>query len=156
FEEGIETVRRLLEEDQVTLEGAFHRFPATRSLPRPTQQPRPPFWIAAITTEQSFVYAAKHGHSIMAIPLLGTRMRPLLDAYRAAWRDAGHAGSGRVMLAFHMFCHQDAKEALELARNPVNHELRSLATAASGSAGKSRTEYPGYQQKLETLERENF
>ena len=156
FEEGIETVRRLLEEDQVSLEGAFHRFPATRSLPRPTQQPRPPFWVAALTTKQSFLYAAEQGYSIMAIPLLGTTMRPLLDAYRAAWKDAGHAGSGRVMLAFHMFCHQDARKALELARDPVNHYLRSLANAASGWASKSSADYPGYQQMLEALERENF
>ena len=54
-----------------------------------------------------------------------------------------------------MFCHLDAKKALELARNPVNHYLRSLATAASGWAGKSSTDYPGYQQMLETLEREH-
>src|SRR5204863_5728201 len=54
FEEGIETVRRLLEEEDVVLDGSFHRFPRTRSLPRPTQRPRPPFWVAAITTEQSF------------------------------------------------------------------------------------------------------
>lgn len=42
FEEGIEQVRRLLEEENVTIEGKFHSFKNVTSLPRPTQKPRPP------------------------------------------------------------------------------------------------------------------
>src|SRR5262247_3062291 len=104
FEEGIETVRRLLENEDVSHKGRFHSFPPTTSFPRPTQKPRPPFWIAALATEQSFVFAGREGHSIMAIPLLGAKMKPLMKIYRDAWRDAGHPGQGRVMLAFHMLC----------------------------------------------------
>ena len=44
FEEGMEQVRRLLEEENVTIEGKFHSFKNVTSLPRPTQKPRPPFW----------------------------------------------------------------------------------------------------------------
>lgn len=157
FEEGIETVRALLEEEGVSLNGRFHKFPSTTSLPRPTQQPRPPFWVAALTAEQSFAYAGEHGHSIMAIPLLGTRMRPLIQAYREAWQKAGHPGKGRVMLAFHMFCHEDGEQALGLARDPINHYLRSLAHAASGwVTGAASEDYPGYQQIIEALDRETF
>ena len=61
FEEGIETVRRLLENEDVSHKGRFHSFPPTTSLPRPTQRPRPPFWIAALSTEQSFVFAGQRG-----------------------------------------------------------------------------------------------
>src|SRR5438477_9506908 len=92
FEEGIETVRRLLENEDVSHKGRFHSFPPTTSFPRPTQRPRPPFWIAALATEQSFVFAGREGHSIMAIPLLGAKMLPLIKTYRDAWRDAGHQG----------------------------------------------------------------
>src|ERR1051325_5565445 len=129
FQEGIEVVRDLLEKEQVSHKGRFHSFPPTTSLPRPTQKPRPPFWIAALATEESFVYAGQQGHSIMAIPLLGAKMRPLIQTYREAWRAAGHAGPGRVMLAYHMFCCEDAEKARNLARDPVNHYLRSLVEA---------------------------
>lgn len=157
FEEGMEAVRRLLEEEGIEHDGRFHKFPMTTSLPRPTQKPRPPFWVAATATEQSFIYAGREGHGIMAIPLLGTKMRPLLDAYRAAWKEAGHPGRGRVMLAFHMFCHEDGQKALDLARDPINHYLRSLARAASGwLSGASSGDYPGYQQMIEGLQRETF
>src|SRR5215212_1125146 len=40
FEEGVETVRRLLESEDVSHKGRFHSFPPTTSLPRPTQRPR--------------------------------------------------------------------------------------------------------------------
>ena len=39
FEEGVEQVRRLLEEENVTAEGKFHSFADVTSLPIPTQQP---------------------------------------------------------------------------------------------------------------------
>ena len=156
FEEGIETVRRLLENEDVSHKGRFHRFPPTTSFPRPTQRPRPPFWIAALSTEQSFVFAGREGHSIMAIPMLGAKMLPLIKIYREAWREAGHPGPGRVMLAFHMLCHENREQALTLARGPVNHYLRSLVEAASGWAGTSSADYPGYAQMIAAMEKETF
>ena len=51
FDEGIEQVRRLLEEENVTCEGRFHSFANVTSLPRPTQSPRPPFYVAALATK---------------------------------------------------------------------------------------------------------
>jgi len=41
FEEGMEQVRRLLEEEGVTAEGRFHSFRGVTALPRATQRPRP-------------------------------------------------------------------------------------------------------------------
>ena len=157
FQEGIEVVRDLLEKEQVSHKGRFHSFPPTTSLPRPTQKPRPPFWIAALATEESFVYAGREGHSIMAIPMLGAKMRPLIAAYRQARRAAGHAGAGRVMLAYHMFCAENGEQARAKAREPVNHYLESLVEAASGWVeGSSSNDYPGYDKLIAALARENF
>ena len=52
----------------------------------------------------------------MAIPI--GPIKPLLDLYRKAWREAGHPGDGEVMIAFHMFCHEDARAAREIPRAP--------------------------------------
>jgi alkanesulfonate monooxygenase SsuD/methylene tetrahydromethanopterin reductase-like flavin-dependent oxidoreductase (luciferase family) len=38
FEEGIDAIRRLLEEENVTFEGRFHSFRNVTSLPRPTRK----------------------------------------------------------------------------------------------------------------------
>jgi natural product biosynthesis luciferase-like monooxygenase protein len=156
FTEGMEQVRRLLEEENVTCEGAYHSFRNVTSLPRPTQTPRPPFWVAAIATPQSFIDTGKAGHAIMAIPMAGGAMKELIDLYRKAWRDAGHPGKGRVMLAFHLFCHENRDTAWQIARDPLNRYLRSLVDAASDWAGMQSKDYPGYDKMIEALGRETI
>lgn len=157
FAEGVQQVGLLLEGENVTSDGRFHRFRNTTSLPRPTQKPRPPFWVAALATPDSFVSAGRAGHSIMAIPMAGGKMAELIALYRDAWRSAGRAGHGRVMLAFHMFCHEDRNTAAEIAREPLNRYLRSLVEAASDwTAGMSSADYPGYDKIIDGLSKETF
>jgi alkanesulfonate monooxygenase SsuD/methylene tetrahydromethanopterin reductase-like flavin-dependent oxidoreductase (luciferase family) len=156
FEEGMEAVRRLLEEENVTFEGKFHSFKNVTSLPRPTQKPRPPFWVAAIATPESFEKAGRAGHAVMAIPMAGGKMKDLIGLYRNAWRSAGHPGNGRVMLAFHMFCHEDSKRAREIAREPLNRYLKSLVAAASDWTGMSSKDYPGYDKIIAGIANESF
>jgi alkanesulfonate monooxygenase SsuD/methylene tetrahydromethanopterin reductase-like flavin-dependent oxidoreductase (luciferase family) len=157
FTEGVEQVRRLLEEENVTAEGKFHQFKNVTSLPRCVQKPRPPFWVAAIATPESFTGAGKAGHSIMAIPMAGGALKELIAMYRESWRSAGHPGKGRVMLAFHMFCHEDRKHAWDVARVPLNSYLQSLVAAASDwTSGTSSKDYPGYDKMIEALSRETI
>src|ERR1700752_4984543 len=98
FDEGLEQVRLLLTEEDVTFRGRFHSFANVTSQPRPTQTPRPPFWIAALSTKESFKNAGRLGHHLMGIPIGGAQMAELIKAYREAWKAAGHPGRGRVML----------------------------------------------------------
>src|ERR1041385_3017361 len=50
FREGLEQLDLLLREENVSHDGKFHKIAATTSLPRPTQKPRPKFYIAAVNT----------------------------------------------------------------------------------------------------------
>ena len=157
FEEGVSQVRRLLEEENVTMDGQFHKFTNVTSLPRPTQTPRPPFWVAALASEKSFIAAGEKGYGIMAIPLAGGKMAQLLKLYREAWKSAGHPGEGRVMLAFHMFCAPTRSEAVTVARQPLNNYLRSLVDAASDWVdGTDSSNYKGYDKIIAGLKKETF
>lgn len=157
FDEGVEQVRRLLEEENVSSNGRFHRFANVTSLPRPTQRPRPPFFVAALATRESFQRAGAAGYGIMAIPMAGGAMKELLDAYRDARARAGHEGPGTVMLAFHMLCHENQLQAEAIAREPLNRYLRSLVDAASDwTSGANSADYPNYDQVIASLSRENF
>src|SRR5437764_8473522 len=118
FREGIEQVELLLTRENVTHHGRFHTIENTTSLPRPTQQPRPKFYVAALNTAESFAFAGRMGYSVMAIALVAEKMRPLLAAYRNAWKAAGHPGPGVVMIAFHMFCDKDGERARAI-RSPL-------------------------------------
>ena len=157
FDEGVEQVRLLLERENVTSEGRFYSFRNVTSLPRPTQLPRPPFYVAALGTRESFERAGANGYAIMAIPMGGAALRELIDVYRNARAAAGHAGPGTVMLAFHMLCHESQQEAEHLARGPINRYLRSLVDAASDwTSGARSADYPGYDQVIAALARETF
>jgi alkanesulfonate monooxygenase SsuD/methylene tetrahydromethanopterin reductase-like flavin-dependent oxidoreductase (luciferase family) len=150
-------VRLLLERENVTCDGRYHSFRNVTSLPRPTQQPRPPFYVAALATKESFERAGAAGHGIMAIPMAGGAMTELIGIYREAWRRAGHPGRGTAMLAFHMFCHADQTKAEQIAREPLNRYLRSLVTAASDwMTGESSADYPGYDKIIAALSRDTF
>jgi alkanesulfonate monooxygenase SsuD/methylene tetrahydromethanopterin reductase-like flavin-dependent oxidoreductase (luciferase family) len=157
FSEGLEQVRLLLEQENVSHDGRFHRFQDVTSLPRPTQKPRPPIWVAALGTPQSFAEAGRAGHWVMAIPLGGAKMKDLLALYRDSWRAAKHAGAPRVMLAFHMFCAPSDAAARMAAREPLNRYLDSLVSAASAwTEGLSSRDYPGYDRIIAGLRTETF
>jgi len=147
----------LLEQENVSSTGRFHSFTNVTSLPRPTQQPRPPFFVAALATPESFAKAGAAGYGVMAIPMAGGAMKSLIDTYREAHARAGHEGPGTVMLAFHMLCHRNQDEAEAIARGPLNRYLRSLvAAAADWTDGAQSADYPGYDTVIAALSRETF
>jgi alkanesulfonate monooxygenase SsuD/methylene tetrahydromethanopterin reductase-like flavin-dependent oxidoreductase (luciferase family) len=89
--------------------------------------------------------------------MAGGAMAELINLYRDAWRRAGHDGTGTVMLAFHMFCHDDQATAERIAREPLNRYLHSLVAAASDwMSGESSADYPGYDKVIAALAQEDF
>ena len=156
YREGLEQVARLLTEEDVTHAGQFHQITETTTLPRPTQQPRPPFYVAALGTPASFEYAGREGHNVMCVPMLGAAMKELIGIYRQARADAGHEGPGQVMLAHHMFCHEDGQKAVDLARPQLDAYLKSLVEGAQDwLQGMSSDDYPGYDKIIAMMQKEN-
>lgn len=156
FREGMEQVDLLLRREGVTHRGRFHQIENTTSLPRPTQRPRPKFYVAALNTPESFEFAGRMGYSVMAIALVAEKMRPLLAAYREAWKAAGHPGRGEVMIAFHMYCEPDGERARAFASPLIDAYLKSLVDAASDWLdGRVSQDYPGYDKIIAALRESN-
>jgi alkanesulfonate monooxygenase SsuD/methylene tetrahydromethanopterin reductase-like flavin-dependent oxidoreductase (luciferase family) len=157
FEEGLQQVRLLLENEHVSSIGNFHSFKDVTSLPRPTQKPRPPFWVAALSTAESFESCGRRGDYLMAIPLVGSATAKLLAIYREAWSAAGHPGRGKVILAFNMYCAPSREEAVRCAKPHHTHYLNSITSAASEwRSGISSRDYPNYRKMFEALAGETF
>jgi alkanesulfonate monooxygenase SsuD/methylene tetrahydromethanopterin reductase-like flavin-dependent oxidoreductase (luciferase family) len=157
FREGVAQIARLLTEENVTDHGTFHDIVETTSLPRPTQKPRPKFYVAATMNSESFAYAGTSGYSIMAIPMAGPTMRPLLETYRAAWREAGHPGDGEVMLAFQMFVDRDGDRARRVAKGRIESYLAAIvAASADWATGQTSKDYAGYDKMVAKLKAETF
>ncbi len=150
FREGLEQIELLLTTEHATHRGQFHSFEDLTSLPRPTQKPRPKFYIASTRTPESFEFAGRNGYSLMAIPI--GPIKPLIDTYRKAWRDAGHPGDGEVMIAFHMFCHEDAKLARDIPRLSFDLYFESLVeSAGEWTQGTTSKDYQGYDKSISRM-----
>jgi len=149
FREGLEQIELLLTQEKATHKGQFHSFEDVTSLPRPTQKPRPKFYIAATQTPESFEFAGRKGYSLMAIPI--GPIGGLLDLYRKSWREAGHPGDGEVMVAFHMFCHEDPKLARDIARPPFEEYFRALNEATGDWERGTSKDYRNYDTSMRRL-----
>lgn len=155
FREGVEQLHLLLTQENATHKGRFHSFENVQSLPRPTQKPRPKFYIAATQSPETFEYAGREGHALMAIPI--GNIKPLLEIYRKAWKDAGHQGVGEVMIAFHMFCHEDAATARKISRAPFEDYFVALnECVVDWVNGAQSRDYQGYQQSMQKLKSATF
>jgi alkanesulfonate monooxygenase SsuD/methylene tetrahydromethanopterin reductase-like flavin-dependent oxidoreductase (luciferase family) len=150
FTEGLSQITQLLKGENVSSKGEFNSFANITSLPRPTQKPHPPFWIAATTTPETFAFAGTNGYKVMAIPLEPGEMRELIGTYREAWKKAGHPGNGHVMNTFFMCCAESRDAAMAAGLGPCNAHLKGLADAAKEwLTGASTKDYPGYDKLME-------
>jgi alkanesulfonate monooxygenase SsuD/methylene tetrahydromethanopterin reductase-like flavin-dependent oxidoreductase (luciferase family) len=149
FVEGIEQVRLLLEEENATSHGQFYSFENVTSFPRPTQKPRPPFWIATTASAESQIFAAKGGHSIMTVPVGGPQQaRKVIDTYRDAWAAEGRPGRGRVMIGLHMYCAETQAEAERRAKPRVENYFISLLDAHTKEKAAASKDYPAANGKM--------
>jgi alkanesulfonate monooxygenase SsuD/methylene tetrahydromethanopterin reductase-like flavin-dependent oxidoreductase (luciferase family) len=156
FQEGLDQVDLLLTTEGASHRGQFHSFENVTSLPRPTQKPRPNFYIAATQTMESFEFAARRGYGLMTIPI--GPIKPLVARYREVWREAGHPGDGNVMIAFHMFCHENGQRARDLAREPYYQYFRVMNESTRDWAdGKTVSkDYHDYDRSMGNMSRSNF
>jgi alkanesulfonate monooxygenase SsuD/methylene tetrahydromethanopterin reductase-like flavin-dependent oxidoreductase (luciferase family) len=157
FEEGIEALRRLWTEQDVTFEGKFHRFRNVTSLPRPTQTPHPPLWVAAVVSPESFVWTGERGYNMMVVPYLGEHheLAEKLQLYRQAYRDHGHEarrGPGEVMMVLHLYVAPTRKEARDECRPYMEQYLRNFRTHARAWTGRQSGQYKPYSALEQMLD----
>ncbi len=96
--------------------------------PRPVQKEMP-LWLTAAGNPETFAAAAKLGCGVLT-HLLGQTFEDVAEkirAYRVAWREAGHPGTGTVTLMLHTFVGEDEDFVRETAREPMRGYLRSAA-----------------------------
>jgi alkanesulfonate monooxygenase SsuD/methylene tetrahydromethanopterin reductase-like flavin-dependent oxidoreductase (luciferase family) len=82
--EGLESVARLLAEQDVELDGQFVKMPKRTVYPRPVQQPHPPLWVGGVGPGNA-ERAAKRGLGMLffAPDTKPEALRESIEAYRA-------------------------------------------------------------------------
>jgi len=149
FEESIGMIRRLWTEERVTQKGRYWNLDDVRLMPRVVQQPHPPVWIAAISSEESFTFAAKNGFHIMIVPYAGKpgTLEELVRLYRRVWAESGHKpGAEQVQVAQHCYVAENRDEAMAGFERITKRYIETFADAVVSWQGKSSDQYPGYDK----------
>jgi alkanesulfonate monooxygenase SsuD/methylene tetrahydromethanopterin reductase-like flavin-dependent oxidoreductase (luciferase family) len=154
FEEAIGMIRQLWVQERVSIKGKFWTLDDVRLMPRVVQKPHPPIWIAAISTEESFVYAAKNGFHLMVVPYAGKpgQLQEFVKMYRRLWAESGHRpGAEQVQVAQFGYVAEKRDEAMRGFRRICQRYLETFADAVQSWQGKSSDQYPGYDRMVASI-----
>ncbi|ADB75017.1 Atu2307/SP_0267 family LLM class monooxygenase [Geodermatophilus obscurus] len=143
FEEKLDLLLRLRESEEVTWSGR-HRPALTGQgvYPRPLQDPLP-IWVGVGGTPESFVRAGLLGLPLM-VAIIGGEPRqfaPLVDLYRRAGAQAGHAPQ-RLQVGLHVFGYvAESTRAAADTIYPGWHEMFAKVSRERGFAQPTRAQF---------------
>ena len=146
---------RLLAEESVSEDTPFFRYRDAQSLPRPTQQPRPPVWVAALLTPSSFEWIGERGFNLlMAAPPRKdalAKTQDMVALYRETFeRHHGHTGRRpQVAISIPLMIGTSDAHALALAEPRLRHHWRYFADAAKSWEQVQSSAYQGLQRSDE-------
>ncbi|MEV0707906.1 LLM class flavin-dependent oxidoreductase [Nocardia aurea] len=148
FDEGVRTVERLWAEENVVVDGAFHRFGPVTLLPRPFQRPGPRVYVATATSPASAEQAGFLGRGLQAVPAIAgpDGFAEILAAYRRGWVAGGRPqGTEDVQISLGAFIADDRDEALTLGRRDEQRYSDKIAEATRAWSTERSADYPGYE-----------
>lgn len=158
FTAGIDACVRLWSGTDVTVDDGFHSFGPVTVLPPPLQRPHPPVYVASATNPVTCAAAGRAGYHLQVVPTVTTaeRLREMIDAHRAGWRDAGHPGAPDVQVKFTCYLDEDRAEALAVAECHERNYVAKMGGAVAGWATLRSAAYPGYEQFVDKVARYDF
>ena len=147
-------IRRMWTEERVDIKGDFWNLEDVRLMPRVVQKPHPPVWIAAISTEESFLYAARNGFNLMIVPYAGKpgQLQEFVKMYRRVWAESGHKpGAEQIQVAQFCYVAEKSPEAKAGFDRICRKYLETFADAVVSWQGKSSDQYPGYDKMVASI-----
>ncbi len=99
FAETLEILKRAWTQPKFSYEGKYYSFDNVAVTPKPYQKPYPELRMAGATPE-TFPAIGRMGMPVFVAVRQGpfNQLVPYIDSYRAAWKEAGHPGNGKVFL----------------------------------------------------------
>jgi alkanesulfonate monooxygenase SsuD/methylene tetrahydromethanopterin reductase-like flavin-dependent oxidoreductase (luciferase family) len=140
FAETLEIVKRAFTEERFSHKGKYYAYDNVRLSPKPVQTPWPEIRIAAASPD-TYLEVGAQGHAIFVAARVGnlSELAPNVNAYRAAWKQAGHPGKGQVFLRVPVYVAETEEAAREEPRESIMHLLRYIGDRLAQSAGAQGT-----------------
>ena len=121
FDESLEVLEALLTQKDVSWDSENYKFDSLTIMPRPLQQPRPPFWIAAMAP-MALYHCAKRGFNVQTTPLQGSMemAKEQVDSFSKGAADSGLTDKPRLSLLRVAHCTRDkvhTEQILDIAED---------------------------------------
>jgi alkanesulfonate monooxygenase SsuD/methylene tetrahydromethanopterin reductase-like flavin-dependent oxidoreductase (luciferase family) len=138
FAETLDIIQQAWSNPTVSYSGTYFSFQDVAVTPRPYRSPGPPIRIAAASAD-SFPTIGHLGKPIfLAVRHEDARVfAPNIQAYRDAWRAAGHPGNGSVHLRAPGYLAASHATARAEAEASLMHFYRAQAALVSDSLGRA-------------------
>ncbi len=139
FFETLEVLKLAWTQETFSFHGKFHHFDGARAVPRPFQTPHPPILIAG-ASEDTFPVLGAMGYPLFVSVRAGSfsGLGPDLRAYRAAYKESGHPGEGKIHLRLVMHVAETDAQAREEAYGSVMSGYQKLTTQLEGAPSARR------------------
>ena len=152
--EGIDIIRRLWAEDNVTYNGRYWQHDDVTILPKPVQRPGPPILIGA-QVEASIKRAAEIADGWCIVPTTATdKLGPEIEAFHDARKAAGQPATDQIVRLYEVVCAPSEDEALQRAAPFLLEKYASYAQW--GMPGISFDESDAPEVQLQKLARNRF
>lgn len=138
FAEALEVIQKAWTEPTFSYAGKYYNYANIQLVPRPYARPHPPIRVAA-NSPDTFPAMGEQGYPIFVAVRLGTlsELVPHIQAYRAAYRAAGHAGEGQVFLRIPVYVADTVAQAIAEPEHSIMHFYRYLGEQLEDSAARS-------------------
>jgi alkanesulfonate monooxygenase SsuD/methylene tetrahydromethanopterin reductase-like flavin-dependent oxidoreductase (luciferase family) len=142
FAEALAIIKKAWTEPSFSYQGQYYQYENVSVTPKPYQQPLPPIRVAAITPD-TFPALGAQGYPLFAGVRQETfsKLLPDLEAYRAAYRKAGHPGEGAVYLRVPIYVAKTMGEALAVPEQSIMSVYHNMAKQLIESAATAATPY---------------
>ena len=138
FRESVQIVLEAWRNERITWHGDYYDFDEIEVLPKPHQQPTPPFWVAAGSPD-AFDWAGEQGYSILMGPHAQHReVAEQREGYLRQLERHGHSTEGRTLpLARLIAVAETDAEAEEIARRGAQWTVGSYGSGSKKGAERA-------------------
>jgi alkanesulfonate monooxygenase SsuD/methylene tetrahydromethanopterin reductase-like flavin-dependent oxidoreductase (luciferase family) len=154
FEEFLEVILKAWTSASFSFDGEFFQCQDLVVEPKPFQKPHPPVRVG-ITSAESFPIIGRMGFPIFINPsrvFSLAELKPPIQEYRRAWREAGHEGEAVVGLRVPVYVAETAAQAYEEPRESALFMAQRLGNRVANYANYAGTTGDWGQQGEQILE----
>ena len=141
FEEYLEIILKAWTTEQFSFEGEHYRCYDLAVRPKPYQDPHPPIRIG-ITSAETFPIIGRMGYPVFVNPSRVFALSELaehVNAYQAAWKEAGHPGEGSVGIRLPVYLAETEEKAYNEPMESTQVTMQGIGVRVAASADRVGT-----------------